>query len=66
MKLPGIVLAATLFAFSGCRNESNIPNDSDREICVISDTFESPEDNITGLAWGEGLQFYDILTVPTI
>ncbi|MCD4776555.1 MAG: hypothetical protein K8S15_10975 [Candidatus Aegiribacteria sp.] len=55
MKLPGIVLAATLFVFSKCRYESNIPNDSDREICVISDTFETHEGNITGLAWGEGL-----------
>ncbi len=53
MKLPGFVLAAALIVSSACLSNSN-SDDSSSETIVVLNTFESPGENITGLAWGDG------------
>ncbi len=51
MKLLGFMFAAAVILSAACRSESN--QDSAETIAVL-DTVESPGENITGLAWGDG------------
>ena len=51
MKLLGILLTAAVIVSSGCTSESS--PDSVEAIDVL-DTIESPGENVTGLAWGDG------------
>ncbi|NOQ23062.1 MAG: hypothetical protein GQ565_10510 [Candidatus Aegiribacteria sp.] len=53
MKLSGIIFIAAVIISSACLTNSNSDNPS-CETIVVLDTLESPGENITGLAWGDG------------
>jgi hypothetical protein len=53
MKILGIILVAAVLVTSGCLSNSNSDNSS-METGVLLETIDSPGENITGLAWGEG------------
>ena len=53
MRLLGIMSVTVVIIFSACLSNSNSDN-SNGETNVVLNTIESPGDNITGLAWGDG------------
>jgi len=54
MKLIGFLLPAAVLLFSACQNERHTTIESASENGAVSISLESPGDNITGLAWGNG------------
>ncbi len=53
MKILGIMLLTAVLISSACLNSSNSENSTDPAVTVL-ETIESPGENVTGLAWGDG------------